>query len=79
MGRPDTNRNFLVSIYITKEQKDFIQKVSKMSRQSVSSYLRDLVEMERQMQSTPVRYDSVSGIDYTLMGRCKRWLTSLFL
>lgn len=64
---------------LTPEQSKYIKRVSQISKQSTASYIRDLIEMEMQMQSTPVRYDSASASDYTFIGRCKQWLMGLFL
>jgi len=64
-----------IGVYLTKEQRDFVDKVSSSSEQSRASYIRDLIEYERESGSTPI----FSGETFeTPWGRAKRWLTALF-
>lgn len=79
MGRKSQGLGVPYGLRLTPEQSKYVKRVSQMSKQSAASYIRDLIEMEMQMQSTPVRYDSASASDYTFIGRCKQWLMGLFL
>lgn len=73
--RQDRDLDYIIGVRLSAEQKAFVRRVSKATKQPMSRYIRDLVEMERQLQMTPCTYESFEGT--TLWGRFKEWMINL--